>query len=83
MATKIETLEKKGDIILPRTVSKAVTMEDGTSLEYAYKNSSSDYVKIPAEVATALGLVEGASLSEVLVGLNTNLKNTLASAELI
>lgn len=36
MATKIETLKKpNGDHVLPRTRAKAVSMEDGTSVEAA------------------------------------------------
>lgn len=36
MATKIETLKKpNGDQVLPRTRAKAVTMENGTTVEAA------------------------------------------------
>ena len=83
MATRIDTLNQEGNTILPRTVSKAVTMEDGTNLEYAINNRSTDTVKISAEVAEALGLVEGTDLSTLIINQSRATANTLASAEII
>lgn len=41
MATKIETLIKpNGDQVLPRTRAKAVSMEDGTTVEAAINDIS-------------------------------------------
>lgn len=84
MFTIIKTLLQGDTIVLPRTKSSAVHMEDGTTVEYAIKNVSTDYVKLSSEVATALGLVEGASLSTVLIDNQTrNNNNVLAAAEVI
>ena len=42
MATTIETLKKpNGDQVLPRTRAKAVSMEDGTTVEAAIKDMNS------------------------------------------
>jgi hypothetical protein len=42
MATKIETLKKpNGDQVLPRTRAKAVSMENGTTVEAAINDISS------------------------------------------
>ena len=44
MATKIETLKKpNGDQVLPRTRAKAVSMDDGTSVEAAITSIESGY----------------------------------------
>lgn len=82
MATRIDTLNQNGVTILPRTVAKAVTMEDGTSLEYAIDNRSTDTVKVTAEVAEALGVVEGTDLSTVLIN-QAATANVLAAAEIV
>lgn len=43
MATKIETLKKSnGDQVLPRTRAKAVSMENGTSVEAAIEQLNTD-----------------------------------------
>lgn len=83
MATKIKTLEQQNDIILPRTVGKAVTMEDGRTLEAAMKDINSNYIKIPADVAAALGLVEGTDISTVLINQANKTNNILAAAEVL
>lgn len=67
MANKIKTLKNKLDNIFPRTLGKAVMMEDGTTLEYAIKNVSTDAVKISDEVAEATGRVSGTTLSSMLI----------------
>ena len=84
MATKIKTLEDKaGDQILPRTVSSAVTMEDGTGLEYTIKNLPMSSIKIPAEVAEITGDVAGTDLATFIINYNNDTANTLAAAEVI
>lgn len=83
MLALIRTLLLGDKVVIPRTRSTAVTMEDGTTLEFAYKNSSTDYVKITADVANAFGIVEGASLSTVLMNNRNTTANVLAAAEVI
>lgn len=84
MISKIQSLTNDGNIILPRTVAKAVTMEDGTNLEYAISNRSTEHVKIVGELATALGVIEGTTLSEYLSMISANTtSNTLAVAEVV
>lgn len=83
MATKIKTLKNRLDTIFPRTVSKAVIMEDGTSLEYSAKNISTDSIKISDSVSEATGKVSGTTLSSFLVDQANSTANTLASAEIV
>ena len=77
MATRIETLKKpNGDQVLPRTRAKAVTMENGTTVEAAIEEikatstlpiiSSSDagkFLRVSAEgtwVAEEIPMAQGA-----------------------
>ena len=83
MPTRIKTLEQNGDIILPRTVASAVTMSDGMNLEAAMSNRNTDSIKLTAEVADAVGSVEGATLSSLLINNAGSTANVLASAEVI
>ena len=54
MATKIETLKKSnGDQVLPRTRAKAVSMEDGTSVETAI-----------VDINATISAIEGSILKE-------------------
>jgi hypothetical protein len=56
MATKIETLKKpNGDQVLPRTRAKAVTMENGTTVEAAINDLnqlSSDKLSVTTQTLT-------------------------------
>lgn len=87
MANKIKTLvlEFDGDVILPRTVSDAVTMDDGTTLTFRIKNLPSGDVKLPEGVASLVGLTEGTDLSTFLTRLvnTSSTANTLAVAEIV
>lgn len=83
MLTIIKTLLQGENIILPRTRSTAVTMEDGTTVEYALKNVSTNNVKVSKELADAMGLVEGATLSSVLMTNVNSTANVLAAAEVV
>ena len=58
MATTIETLKKpNGDQVLPRTKAKAVSMEDGTTVEAAIQTINSTMVLATvSEVETYLGI---------------------------
>lgn len=70
MATEIKTLtDKHGNTILPRTSVKAVTLEDGTTLEHALNNLPTDQVKIPEGLVEALGVPLGTPLSDILLAL--------------
>lgn len=79
MATRIKTLTEgtSGDIVLPRTVAKAVTLEDGTSLDVALENRDTDDVMITEELANSLGLPQFTRLSKVLESMN----NTISTAQ--
>lgn len=77
---QIQTLTRDGEPILPRTVSTAVTMDDGTSLEYAIKNIPVNSVKLPDEVLSALGLPVGTTLADFLVMYAQNVSNTVVAA---
>lgn len=85
MATKIETLQNKsGDVILPRTKASAVTLDDGSSVEYALANRTTDDVKLQGTTATSVGVAPGTTLSTLLTTvLSTSTNNVLASAELV
>ena len=55
MATKIETLKKpNGDQVLPRTRAKAVSMENGTSVETVVSSHDSKINEVSAQVDTHL-----------------------------
>ena len=85
MATYVKSLKQGEDTILPRTRSFAVIMDDGTTLEYSINNVSTNQSKLSSEVANALGLVAGSTLSSALIALhsNTNTSNVIAAAEVI
>lgn len=83
MSTLIDTLVNDGNTILPRTVAKAVTMEDGTSLEAFSKDIPTDNIKITTELAEATGRVAGTTLSALLIDHLNNTANVLAVAEVI
>ena len=52
MATKIETLKKpNGDQVLPRTHAKAVSMENGTTVEAAISDINTIIAGLPESVA--------------------------------
>lgn len=54
MATKIETLKKpNGDQVLPRTRAKAVSMENGTTVEAAIGNLNTNIDTIIESVESA------------------------------
>jgi hypothetical protein len=49
MATKIETLKKpNGDQVLPRTRAKAVSMENGTTVEAAIADINTSINNLPS-----------------------------------
>lgn len=67
MATYIKTLkDDDGNIIVPRSKSKAITMEDGTNLEYAVKNRPATDIKLTGSLAESLGVPDGTSLATYL-----------------
>lgn len=82
MATYMRTLkDDDGNRIIPRSKSKAITMEDGTTLEYAMKNRPATDVKLTGSTAVALGVPEGTSLAEYLESISVD--SVIATAELI
>ena len=84
MATLVKTLkDRKGNLLVPRTVSIAVTMMDGTTLDFAINNIKAESIKIPKELAESQGLVEGVDLTTFLMSLINNTSNTLATAEVV
>lgn len=72
MATYIRPLRSGSDTILPRTVAKAVTLEDGSTLEYALENRDTEDVKVSAELAAILDVPLGTTLTEVLLNMVAN-----------
>lgn len=67
MATRIKTLRSGEDIVLPRTSSKAIMMDDGTTLEYALNNRDTEDVQVTEELATALDVPLGTKLTKVII----------------
>ena len=58
MATKIETLKKpNGDQVLPRTRAKAVSMENGTTVETAINDLSITIEDIDAICSASITMI--------------------------
>jgi hypothetical protein len=81
MATYIETLKKQnGDQIAPRTVAKAVTMENGQTVENAI-NSKVNATEVDSMVRTTAITKNDVYVTDSVLTINSNIQPSLVWVE--
>lgn len=83
MAGRIQTLKDKLGHLFPRTVSRAVMMEDGTNLDYALENIPTEHIKLESDLLEAFNLPQGTTLHTLLMTYTQNASNTVVTAEVV